>query len=537
MTVTLPSSGGFELEVGTQIGNAQAGTLAAGTNSTIATNGGLQFATSSTETTSFTFSWTPPATNVGNVEVWVTGGGLGTNYSNTYLMTPTATTPAPSITSFSATSSSITAGNSTMLTAIFSNGTGSIDNGVGTVTSGTAVTVKPTVTTTYTLTVSGTGTPATSKLTVTVTPAALPPSISSFTVGTPSITAGASTTLTAVFSNGTGSVSNGVGAVTSGTPVTIIPSATTTYTLTVTGTGTPATAQATITVNPPTGTGTLAVSPSSLSFNYQMGGSTPAAKTVGITSTGGSTSYTATAADPWLTITPMSGTGTPGSITASVNPSGMTAGTYGSQINVTSAGGNTATVTVSLIITSSSSGGGTTSSMYARPYVSDSTSGALASAWINNMGTTPNDPTDLHNRALVVSKGGTAPTNSWAGATIQNVTGMSLTEVGFDFLTAIPCNTGSIHFVITTTNSTTHTVGGCTSTVTTGQSTAPTGWTRVQFDPTQATPPMSPSDHVQSISLDLNQGSIAVIDNITINRTAVGKGSSTTYTPPSKRDE
>ena len=38
---------------------------------------------------------------------------------------------------------------------MFSGGTGSIDNGVGTVTSGTPVTVKPSATTTYTLTVNG----------------------------------------------------------------------------------------------------------------------------------------------------------------------------------------------------------------------------------------------------------------------------------------------------------------------------------------------------------------------------------------------
>jgi hypothetical protein len=114
---------------------------------------------------------------------------------------------------------------------------------------------------------------------------------------------------------------------------------------------------------------------------------------------------------------------------------------------------------------------------------------------------------------------------------------MSLTELGFDFLTAIPCNSSSIHFVVTITgDATPHTVGGCTSTVTTGQTTAPTGWTRVQFDPTLATPPISPTAHVQSISLELDKGSIAVIDNITINNQPVGKGSSYS-TSPSPHDD
>jgi hypothetical protein len=61
------------------------------------------------------------------------------------------------------------------------------------------------------------------------------PEIASFAAAKATITAGASTTLTAAFSNGTGSVDQRVGAVTSGTAVTVSPAATTTYTLTVTG--------------------------------------------------------------------------------------------------------------------------------------------------------------------------------------------------------------------------------------------------------------------------------------------------------------
>jgi hypothetical protein len=167
MTVTIPATGGFELEVVTQTSNVQAGTLAAGASVGTSTVSGIQFAFSTGETTSWSFSWTPPATNVGSVVLYVTGGGHSSNFSNNFVMTPAAATQPPSITSFVAGSSSITAGNSTTLTGTFSNGTGMVDNGVGAVTSGTAVTVKPTVTTTYTLTVSGTGTPATAKVTVT----------------------------------------------------------------------------------------------------------------------------------------------------------------------------------------------------------------------------------------------------------------------------------------------------------------------------------------------------------------------------------
>lgn len=70
----------------------------------------------------------------------------------------------------------------------------------------------------------------------TATPPAPPsaPVISSFTAARTPITAGTSTTLTAVFSNGSGSIDHGVGAVTSGQAVAASPTTTTTYLLTVT---------------------------------------------------------------------------------------------------------------------------------------------------------------------------------------------------------------------------------------------------------------------------------------------------------------
>ena len=81
----------------------------------------------------------------------------------------TTTGPAPSITSFTATPASITAGASASLTGVFSGGTGVITPGNLPATSGTAVSVTPTATTTYTLTVTATnGTVVTKAVTVTV---------------------------------------------------------------------------------------------------------------------------------------------------------------------------------------------------------------------------------------------------------------------------------------------------------------------------------------------------------------------------------
>ena len=63
MTVSIPGGRGFEATVETTPGNAPAGSFTAGTN--VGVSG--QYVFSSVEGTSWTFSWTPPATNVGNV--------------------------------------------------------------------------------------------------------------------------------------------------------------------------------------------------------------------------------------------------------------------------------------------------------------------------------------------------------------------------------------------------------------------------------------------------------------------------------------
>lgn len=71
-------------------------------------------------------------------------------------VTATATVtvdPAPTITSFGPSPATITSGTSSGLTAVFANGTGVITPGNITATSGTAVSVSPTTTTIYTLTV------------------------------------------------------------------------------------------------------------------------------------------------------------------------------------------------------------------------------------------------------------------------------------------------------------------------------------------------------------------------------------------------
>jgi fibronectin type 3 domain-containing protein len=142
-------------------------------------------------------------------------------------------TNLPAITSFTANPTAVAAGSSSALTAVFSNGTGVVTPGNLTVTSGTPVTVTPSDTTIYTLTVTNSaGNTVSQTVTVTVSQAA--PAITSFTANPTAVAAGSSSSLTAVFSNGAGIITPGNLAVTSGTPVSVMPSDTTIYTLTVT---------------------------------------------------------------------------------------------------------------------------------------------------------------------------------------------------------------------------------------------------------------------------------------------------------------
>lgn len=144
----------------------------------------------------------------------------------------TMTGPPPLINGFSATPSTIEAGASSSLMPTFNGGAGVITPGNIAATSGTAVSISPTATTIYTLTVTPSGgSAATATATVTVDPT---PTVSSFTATPTLITAGSSSSLSATFAGGTGVINPGNIAVTSGTPVSVNPTANTTYILTVT---------------------------------------------------------------------------------------------------------------------------------------------------------------------------------------------------------------------------------------------------------------------------------------------------------------
>lgn len=173
-------------------------------------------------------------------------------YGHTTTATATVTVvPPPAIASFTAFPAIVAEGKSTTLSWNVSDAaTVSIDNGVGIVT-GNSVTVQPSSSTTYTLTVtSASGAMVSAQTTVQVVAT---PVVASFSAAPAIIGIGQTSTLSWSVIGATGiSINNGVGPVT-GTSVTVTPSKTTTYTLTATNTlgsvSVSATAQTKITVS------------------------------------------------------------------------------------------------------------------------------------------------------------------------------------------------------------------------------------------------------------------------------------------------
>ena len=96
----------------------------------------------------------------------------------------------------------------------------------------------------------------------------------------------------------------------------------------------------------------LSVSPQSLSFSYTAGGLPPAAQTIAIANSGGGAlSWTASASDYWLVLSPASGSA-PGTLSLSINPANLAAGTYTSAVQIAAAGatGSPASIAITLTV-------------------------------------------------------------------------------------------------------------------------------------------------------------------------------------------
>jgi hypothetical protein len=130
-------------------------------------------------------------------------------------------------------------------------------------------------------------------------------------------------------------------------------------TITVTAGGSSVRVPVTLNISAATQQASLRVSPSSLSFSYQQGGTAPASQTLSVSSSVSTTAiaYTDTpVGGSWFSVNRTSGT-TPSSIGVSVNPGSLAAGSYSASIGISSSNGSI-TVPVSLTVSSSTSGGG-----------------------------------------------------------------------------------------------------------------------------------------------------------------------------------
>jgi uncharacterized protein (TIGR03437 family) len=146
----------------------------------------------------------------------------------------------------------------------------------------------------------------------------------------------------------------------------------------------------TVMVNPQS---TLAVAPTSLQFAATVGGAAPAAQSIQIANkASGTLTWTATASVKpsagssanWLSVSPASGTG-PSTLAVSISPTGLSAGTYTGNIQITAAGaaGSPAAVPVTLVVAGTQPAGEITGVANAATFQP----GLAAATWVSIFGT------------------------------------------------------------------------------------------------------------------------------------------------------
>jgi len=168
----------------------------------------------------------------------------------------------------------------------------------------------------------------------------------------------------------------------------------------------------------------------------------------------------------------------------------------------------------------------------------------VTAAWLKGMGLPDNggmnsNPLDSSNNpnkrdGLLLSKNGPTPDCSAAGASIEGVKGMTVSEtfeVGFDYRNGGHCGAGAPRFNVTTRDGVFSFVGGCSNGTASPAPQDPSEWTRVRINvtsPSQAFPPLAVGSEIESISIIHDEGTdtanndtqgvgLAVVDNIDIN--------------------
>ena len=278
---------------------------------------------------------------------------------------------------------------------------------------------------------------------------------------------------------------------------------------------------ATLTVNssqPPSGYGRIVLSTDRLVF-YSDGSSAPSPKVVKVTSSARTTmNFTVDVyGGSWISVNPTAGA-TPGQLTVSAYPNGLTAGTYSCVIKV-SANGTTKRVYVVLVIARGSDDGEEDDASGTRPFHLDPGAKSTAdAAWLDGFGVPVQSKKDPTNQGLVLTRNPSGSKAAIAGAVIKGAAGSQLSQLSFDLRSDSECSTQAPQFVVVTADDVVHRVSCASGTI---QPLSVTGWQRVSFDPAQQlTPAVAPGTAVKTIALVIDHpvgSGMAVLDDINVN--------------------
>lgn len=154
--------------------------------------------------------------------------------------------------------------------------------------------------------------------------------------------------------------------------------------------------------------------------------------------------------------------------------------------------------------------------------------GIIVSEWQTHQGLADSGNSD---HALFLQKNGPTTTNAAAVASVDGVSGITLTEIGWDTRDDGHCGAGAPRFNVVTNDNVTHFIG-CNSpapvSVSTLTDSRGQAWTRRRYDPATAFPAITPGSTVKSISIVFDEGTdqgtgSVYVDNIDINGTLIGK--------------
>jgi uncharacterized protein (TIGR03437 family) len=184
----------------------------------------------------------------------------------------------------------------------------------------------------------------------------------------------------------------------------------------------------------------LGVQPQALAFQYTYGGAVPAAQNVAISNTGGGTlEWTASTSAYWLAVSAASGSA-PATLSVSVNPVNLAAGTYTGSVQIAAAGstGSPAAVSVTLVVSGTQPAGAITGVENAASF----RPGFTAGTWVSIFGTNLSQSTytwqgsDFVNGLLPTSLQGVSATINGVAAYVGYVSPTQINVLAPDDATA-----------------------------------------------------------------------------------------------------